>query len=55
MLKDRIKELREKNNLTVATFAKSLGVSTVSIRQYESGRQNPGKKTIQKICNVRGR
>ena len=54
MIKDRIKELREKNNLSVVDFAKSLGVSTVSVRQYESGRQNPGKKTIQKICEVYG-
>ena len=46
MIKDRIKELREKNGLTISAFAKSLGISPTSASLYESGKQNPGKKTI---------
>ena len=46
MIKDRIKELREKNRLTISAFAKSLGISPTSASLYESGKQNPGKKTI---------
>ena len=52
MIKDRIKELREKNGLTISAFAKSLGISPTSASLYESGKQNPGKKTIAKICEV---
>ena len=54
MIKDRIKELREKNGLTISAFAKSLGISPTSASLYESGKQNPGKKTIGKICEVYG-
>ena len=54
MLKDRIKELRTQNNLTISAFAKSLGISPTSASLYESGKQNPGKKTIAKICDVYG-
>ena len=54
MIKDRIKELREKNGLTISAFAKSLGISPTSASLYESGKQNPGKKTIAKICEVYG-
>ena len=54
MLKDRIKELRTQNNLTISAFAKSLGISPTSASLYESGKQNPGKKTVAKICDVYG-
>ena len=54
MLKDRIKELREKNNLSIAAFARSLGISSTSASLYESGKQNLGKRTIEKICEVYG-
>ena len=54
MIKDRIKELREKNGLTISAFAKSLGISPTSASLYERGKQNPGKKTIAKICEVYG-
>ena len=54
MLKDRIKELRTQNNLTISAFAKSLGISPTSASLYESGKQNPGKKTIKKICETYG-
>ena len=54
MIKDRIKELREKNGLTISAFAKSLSISPTSASLYESGKQNPGKKTIGKICEVYG-
>ena len=54
MIKDRIKELREKNGVTISAFAKSLGISPTSASLYESGKQNPGKKTISKICETYG-
>ena len=54
MLKDRIKELREKNNLTISAFARSLNISPTSVSLYESGKQNPGKKTFANIREVYG-
>jgi transcriptional regulator with XRE-family HTH domain len=52
MIKDRIRELRDKNQLSMKAFAESIGVSGTSCSLYESGKQNPGKKTIDKICEV---
>jgi transcriptional regulator with XRE-family HTH domain len=52
MFKDRIKELRTENNLSVTEFAKAIGVSKSSASLYESGRQNPGPKTIETICRT---
>lgn len=52
MFKDRIKELREKNNLSRAEFAKTIHVSAASVSFYESGKQKPGTKTINNICKT---
>ena len=54
MLKDRIKELRKSNDLSLKSFAESVGISGTSASLYESGKQNPGKKTLDKICEVYG-
>jgi transcriptional regulator with XRE-family HTH domain len=54
MLKDRIKELRKSNGLSMKSFAESIGISGTSASLYESGKQNPGKKTLDKICEVYG-
>ena len=54
MLKDRIKELRKRNDLSLKSFAESVGISGTSASLYESGKQNPGKKTLDKICEVYG-
>ena len=54
MLKDRIKELRKRNDLSLKSFAESIGISGTSASLYESGKQNPGKKTLDKICEVYG-
>ena len=54
MFKDRIKELRTSNNLSVTEFGKAIGVSKTSASLYESGKQNPGPKTIKRICKTFG-
>ena len=54
MIKDRIKELRTRNDLSLKSFAESVGISGTSASLYESGKQNPGKKTLDKICEVYG-
>ena len=54
MIKDRIKELRKRNDLSLKSFAESVGISGTSASLYETGKQNPGKKTLDKICEVYG-
>lgn len=54
MIKDRIRELRTSKGLTLKDFAGEIGVSPTSASLYESGKQNPGKKTIARICEVFG-
>ena len=54
MIKDQLKELRTRNNMTIAAFAKAIGVSGTSVSLYESGKQNPGPKTIDRICQKFG-
>ena len=44
-----IKELRTSKNLTQEVFAKSIGVSVISVRAYEAGRTKPGAKILSKI------
>ena len=52
MFKDRIKELREDNDLSLVQFAKKAGISKTTVILYEAGKQNPGRKTIAKICDT---
>ena len=54
MIKDKLKELRTKNDLSLTAFAKAIGVSLTSASLYESGKQNPGSKTIDRICETFG-
>ena len=54
MVKDQLKELRTNNNLSITEFAKAIGVSGTSVSLYESGKQNPGSKTIDRICQKFG-
>ena len=47
-----LKELREKNELTQAGFAKALGVSTSLIRSIESGAKQITDKVANKVLEV---
>ena len=47
-----LKELREKNELTQAGFAKALGVSTSLIRSIESGAKQITDKVADKVLEV---
>ena len=44
-----IKELREKNNLSQAAFAKSIGVSASTIAAIEAGRMNVSSKIADAV------
>ena len=47
-----LKELREKNELTQAAFAKALGVSTSLISSIESGAKQITDKVADKVLEV---
>ena len=49
-LKDNIKFLRQKNNLTQDKLAEILDVKRSTIGTYEDGRAEPKLSTLYKIC-----
>ncbi len=49
--KDRLKELRKENNLTQKDLAEKIGLSTITIRSYESGRRTPNSEALVKLEN----
>ncbi len=50
-MKNRIKKLIEKENVTSAQFAEYIGISPSSLHHIVSGRNNPSLEVIQKILN----
>lgn len=46
----RVKELRQKYELSQKDFAESIGISPMSISTYESGAKSPSIDTAAKIC-----
>lgn len=49
-MKNRIKEIREKNKLTQVEFGKRIGVKGNTITNYENGLRNPSDSVILSIC-----
>lgn len=47
---NRIKELREKNNLTLRGLGKEINMSSSRISQYETGKREPKLETWQKLA-----
>lgn len=47
---DRIKQIRNANNMTMEVFGKKIGVGKTAISHIESGRANPSERTIMLIC-----
>ncbi|MDM5333401.1 helix-turn-helix transcriptional regulator [Ureibacillus composti] len=50
-LGNRIKYLREKNNISQIEFAKKIGVSNAVLSRYESGDRKPDYDTLDLIAN----
>lgn len=48
---NRIKELRKKNNYTLADVASALNVGTNTISRYETGKREPKLETWQALAN----
>lgn len=53
-MNERIKEVRQENNLTQETFASRLGIKKSSVSLLESGKNNPSEQTIRAICSEFG-
>lgn len=53
-MKDRIKQIREVENLSQRAFAQRIGISGPSVARLESGENNPGEQTIRAICSEFG-
>lgn len=49
-----IKEKRRAAGLTQEELAKKIGCATITIRQYESGKREPGMETLIDISNALG-
>lgn len=53
-MKDRIKEIRSKKNLTQQEFANRLSLKRNTIATYEIGKAMPSDRTVQDICEKFG-
>ena len=49
-IQERIRQVRQKNNLTMEEFGKRIGIKKNSISLIESGKNNPSEQTILSIC-----
>lgn len=49
-IKDRIKEIRNKYNMTQQEFADKLGIKRNTIATYETGKSNPSDSAVMLIC-----
>ena len=49
-----IKELRQMRGLTLAAFAKSIGIGMSTLTGYEAGKRQPGEKALAAIKEVYG-
>ena len=50
-MKNRIKELRQKNNLTLKELGHKVGMADNTLSQYETGKRNPKLETWQKLAD----
>lgn len=50
-LSDKVKAIREAENLSQTQFSETTGISISTIKKYETGRMDPGGMTLLKITN----
>ena len=53
-MKNRIKELRQKNNLTLRALGEKINMSSSRLSQYETGKREPKLETWQKLADFFG-
>lgn len=52
MIGEKIKEVRKEKELTQRELAERLGTTPQNIAQYETGKRNPKRETLQKIAQA---
>lgn len=50
----RLRELRLSRGMTMAALAEKIGVTQPAISQWESGRERPGRETLQRLAGALG-
>lgn len=50
-MKNRIKQLRQKNNLTLKELGQKVGMANNTLSQYETGKREPKLETWQKLAS----
>lgn len=50
-MKNRIKELRQKNNLTLKELGQKVGMANNTLSQYETGKREPKLETWKKLAD----
>jgi transcriptional regulator with XRE-family HTH domain len=48
----RLKEILEKRGVTQSELSKMIGISTVSLSRWATGKSQPSLDTIVKICQI---
>ena len=51
---NRLKELRQKNGLTLRELGKKVSMHDNTLSQYETGKRNPSLKTWQQLADFYG-
>ena len=49
-MKNRIKQVRKSNNLSMEKFGERIGITRSSVCKLENGENNPSEQTIKLIC-----
>ena len=50
-MKNRLKELRQKNNLTLKELGQKVGMANNTLSQYEAGKREPKLETWKKLAD----
>lgn len=49
---NRLRNLREQNNITQAQIADELGITQGAVSQWEAGATNPSLRTISRLATI---
>lgn len=50
-MKNRLRQLREKTNLTLSAYSRMIGMPSDTLRKYEVGEREPKLKTWEKLAS----
>ena len=50
-MQNRLREVRNKTNLTLSSYSRMIGIPSNTLRQYETGKREPRLETWEKLAN----